>query len=62
MHGPPLDEDEIETFLHELMRQITNTNATTPFGRELLRIALVGPLGALMRLEKIRNAKDQDET
>lgn len=54
MTEAPLSDDEIEMLLHEWMRQIVNTKAESPAGREVLRIAMVGPYGALMRLERLR--------
>lgn len=55
MADAPLSDDDVETMLHELLRQIVNTKAESPVGREVLRLAMVGPFGALMRLEKLRS-------
>jgi hypothetical protein len=55
MADAPLSDDQVETMLHDLMRQIVNTKTETALGREMLRLALVGPYGALMRMEKVRN-------
>jgi hypothetical protein len=55
MADAPLSDDQVETLLHDLMRQIVNAKAETVLGREILRTALVGPYGALMRLERERN-------
>ncbi len=56
----PLSDEEVETYLHDLMRQIVNVRAKTDVGREALRIALVGPYGALMRMERLK-AKPTDQ-
>ena len=57
----PLSDDEIETVLHEMMRQIVSLRAETEIGQEALRTALVGPYGALMRMERRKSgATDQD--
>jgi hypothetical protein len=51
----PLTDDEVEMLLHEVMRQIVEAKhrgAVTPEGKEAMRLAMTGPLGALMRLAK----------
>lgn len=53
---PPLSDDEIEAMLHDWLQQIVEAKqvrgAATPEGKEALRIAMTGPLGALMRIAK----------
>lgn len=53
---PPLTDDEIEMMLHEIARQLTDARmirkAETPEGDDALRIALVGPYSALLRLAR----------
>lgn len=56
----PLSDEDVETYLHDLMRQIVNVRPATAVGREALRIALVGPYGALMRMERLK-AQDGSE-
>lgn len=57
----PLDDDAVETLLHETLRQLSVARfvagAETEEGAEALRIAMVGPLSALMRIEKARNGQ-----
>lgn len=54
--GPPLTDDEVEMLLHEVTRQLAEARhirkAGTPRGDEALRIALVGPYSALLRLAR----------
>lgn len=52
----PLTDEQVETLLHDVMRQIVEARATrgtqTERGAEALRLAMVGPYGALMALAK----------
>lgn len=56
----PLTDDEIEAKLHDMMQQLAEARfarkAETAAGTEALRIAMTGPLAALMRMEKQRIA------
>lgn len=59
----PLSDDDIEAMLHDMMQRLAEarfaTKAATPRGEEALRLAMVGPFGALMRLEKLRTEDDK---
>lgn len=52
----PLSDDEIEMMLHEITRQLVDARmvrkAETLQGDDALKIALVGPYSALLRLAK----------
>jgi hypothetical protein len=58
----PLTDEEIEAKLHDMMQQLAEARfarkAATEAGTEALRIAMTGPLAALMRMEKDRIAND----
>lgn len=63
--GNPLSDDEIEMMLHEIARQLADARmvrkAETPEGDDALKIALVGPYSALLRLARGDSPiKDQD--
>jgi hypothetical protein len=51
----PMSDDEVETLLHDVMRQIADARyqrgTETERGAEALRLAMVGPYSALLRLE-----------
>lgn len=61
MPDEPMTDDDVEMLLHEITRQIVEARSRpgdlSPQHRDALRIAMVGPLSALMRLE--RQATDQ---
>lgn len=52
----PLSDDEIEMMLNEITRQLVDARvvrkAETPEGDDALKVALVGPYSALLRLAK----------
>jgi hypothetical protein len=58
----PLTDDEIEAKLHDWLQQIVEAKqargAVTPEGKEALRIAMTGPMAALMRMAKRQAGED----
>ncbi|WP_127524584.1 hypothetical protein [Mesorhizobium sp. Z1-4] len=54
-------DEEIETFLHDKMREIVNVKAETPLGHKALRLALTGPYGALMHMEREKPVTAPDD-
>lgn len=62
---PPLTDDEIEMMLHEIARQLANARfergTQTAEGEDALRVAIVSPYAALLRLARgDRPIKDRD--
>jgi hypothetical protein len=59
----PMSDDEVETLLHDVMRQIADARyqrgTETERGAEALRLAMVGPYSALLRLEKINSGPSE---
>ena len=61
----PLSDDEIEMMLNEIFRQIAEARfgrgTETKEGEDALRIAMVGPYSALLRMARgDKPIKDQD--
>lgn len=47
-----ISNEEAERFLHDIMRQISETRGSEPEGQEAIRIAMAGVYAALINLER----------